>query len=97
MSYYLHASLTPEEHQTLVMFLNIPKFTGEPDAHMLYLIELGFLSRRVDGLILSGLGRARLQLGVLRSRREKPPLPPQTAAPPPLAATPLPGKRGYAA
>jgi hypothetical protein len=96
MSYYLHASLTPEEHQTLVMFLNIPKFAGEPDYHMLQLIELGFLSQRVGGLILSGLGRARLQLGVMRSGREKPVLPPQPSAPP-LSATPLPGKRGYAA
>ncbi len=97
MSYYLHASLTPEEHQSLSMFLDLPKFTGEPDPHMLRLIELGFLSQRVDGLILSGLGRARLQLGVMRSRREKPVVPPQTSGQPPLSATPLPGKRGYAA
>jgi hypothetical protein len=97
MSYYLHASLAPEEHQTLVMFLNIPKFTGEPDPHMLQLLELGFLSQRVDGLILSGLGRARLQLGLVRSRHEQPPLPPQTTTQPPLSAPLLPPKRGYAA
>ncbi len=96
MSYYLHAPLNPEENQSLVMFLSTPKFTGEPDANMLHLLDLGFLSQRVDGLVLSGLGRARLQLGLVRSRRENPPLPPQTTTQPP-PATPHPAKRGYAA
>jgi hypothetical protein len=73
MPYYLHASLTAEEQQSLSAFLSIPKFTGPPDAPMQRLLELGFVSQRVDGLILSGLGRARLQLGMLRARRESPP------------------------
>ena len=80
MSYYLHASLTPEEHQSLVLFLTLPKFTGAPDPDMLRLLELGFISQRVDGLVLSGLGRAQPQLGVVRSRREKPVLPPHGPA-----------------
>jgi hypothetical protein len=67
MSYYLHAFLTAEEEQSLAAFLSIPKFTGEPDLPMQRLIELGFVTKRVDGLIMSGLGRARLQLGAMRS------------------------------
>lgn len=63
MSYDLHIPLSHEEHHRLLMFLDTPKFTGEPDYTLLRLIDLGFVSERADGMFLSGLGRARLHLG----------------------------------
>jgi hypothetical protein len=64
MSYDLYIPLSPDEHQRLLMFLDTPQFTGEQDYCLLRLIDLGFVSERADGMFLSGLGRARLQLGV---------------------------------